>query len=86
MGAKTIQECPEDEPSRRRCQHTQQLSSLQRSGSLSRGKNDETEEPIYVFEKSHSGSWVREEADVHSGAVACVTRKKEKVKQTEAGR
>ena len=47
--------------------HRQALSSLETVSE---------EEPIYVFDNSDTGKWVREEAVVDSGAVECVTSKK----------
>ena len=39
-------------------------------------EEDKAEEPIYVFDKSDHGKWIREEAVVDSGAVECVTSKR----------
>ena len=39
-------------------------------------EEDEAEEPMYVFDKSDNGRWIRQEAAVDSGAVECVTSKK----------
>ena len=39
-------------------------------------EEDEAEEQFFVFDKSDTGKWVREEAVVDSGAVECVTSKK----------
>ena len=41
-------------------------------------EDDEAEGPVYVFDKSDTGKWIREEAVVGSGAVECVTSKKRK--------
>ena len=35
-------------------------------------EDDEAAEPIFVFDKSDTGEWFREEAVVDSGAVECV--------------
>ena len=63
MDTRKIQERPR--------RHRQALSSLETVS-----EEDETEEPIYVFDNSDTGKWVREEAVVDSGAVECVTSKK----------
>ena len=46
-------------------------ASIRHASSLEtvRRENDETEEPIHVFDMSDIGTWVREEAVVGSGAV-----------------
>ena len=46
-------------------------------------EEDEAEEPMYVFDKSDNGKWIREEA-VDSGAVECVTSKKKESRRGEA--
>ena len=38
-------------------------------------EEDEADEPIYVFDKSDTGKWIREDAVVDSGAFECVTSK-----------
>ena len=38
-------------------------------------KEDEEEEPIFVFDKSDNDKWIRKEAVVDSCAVECVTLK-----------
>ena len=39
-------------------------------------EEDEAEEPMYVFDKSDNGKWIREETVVDRGAVECVTSRK----------
>ena len=38
-------------------------------------EEDEADEPTYVFDKSDTGKWIREDAVVDSGAFECVTSK-----------
>ena len=43
---------------------------------LVREEDDETEKPMYVFDNSDRGKWVREGLVANSGAFECVTSKK----------
>ena len=75
VDTRNIQERPKKAPSKKRSQHTHNRYQALSIPETIR-EEDEAEEPIYVFDKSDNGTWIKEEVVVDSGAVECATSKK----------